>query len=257
MSDSVKWINGSTTLSPIKFIARIDNVLYDLNHFGSDDFNEEVLELDNLELALNLSISLYSPISFLELSNIAQIVHDNNLDYSKVDIFSLRDIKTDRNFNTILAINNFPESIGKYLTLKTLPLKSIELITTFSKSLQEFLNGFFISNISISYQKAKIFIDNMAIDKEALEDIKYVDTFEFDDRKTSTHIEIENSLIAINSKIFPVVLSTDDNFESGKLKISFNIDKRDSYDKFVDILSSNDKDIRTLIEFLKGYNLGL
>ncbi len=257
MNGSIKWINGSTTLSPIKFIAKIDNRLYDLNHFDRDDFNEEVLELDNLELALNLSISLYTPISFLELSNIAKIVDDNNLDYKKVDVFALRDIRTDKNFNTILNINNFPESIRKYLTLKTLPLKSIELITTFSKSLQDFLNGFFISNISISYQKAKIFIDNIAIQKEALEGVKYIDGFEFADRKTSTHIEIDNSLIAINSKLFPMSISTDDNFESGKLKISFYVDKVNSYDKFIDILNSNDKDIRTLIEFLKGHDLGL
>ena len=257
MSSSIKWINGSTTLSPIKFIAKIGNSLYDLNHFDSTNFNEEVLELDSLELALNLSISLYTPISFLELSNIGKLVHDNNLDYRKVDIFALRDIRTDKNFNTILAINNFPESIRKYLMLKTLPLKSIELITTFSKSLQEFLNGFFISNISISYQKAKIFIDNIAIQKEALESVKFVDGFEFDDRKTSTHIDIDNSLIAINSKVFPISISTDDNFESGKLKISFYVDKANSYDKFIDILNSNDKDIRTLIEFLKGHDLGL
>ncbi len=257
MNSSLKWINGSTTLSPIKFIAKVDNSLYDLNHFSREDFNKEVLELDSLELALNLSISLYSPISSLELSTIAQIIHDNSLDYNKVDIFSLRDIKSDRNFNTILGINNFPESIRKYLTLKTLPLKSIELITTFSTSLQEFLNGFFISNISTSYQKAKIFIDNMAIHKESLEGVKYVDGFEFDDRKISSHIEIENSLIAINSKVFPILISTDDNFESGKLKFSFYVDKGNSYDKFIDILDKNDKDIRTLIEFLKGYDLGL
>lgn len=257
MSSTIKWVNGSTTLSPIKFIAKINNSLYDLNHFGREDYKEEIINLDSLELALNLSVSLYTPISFLELSNIAQIVHDNNLDYNRVDIFSLRDIKTDRNFNTILEINTFPESIKKYLALKVLPLKSIELITTFSKSLQEFLNGFFISNISISYQKAKIFIDNMAIHKESLEGVKYVDGFEFDDRKTSTHIEIENSLIAINSKVFPILISTDDNFESGKLKFSFYVDKGNSYDKFIDILNSNDKDIRTLIEFLKGYDLGL
>lgn len=257
MSSSIKWVNGSTTLSPIKFIAKINDTLYDLNHFDREDFKEEVINLNSLELALNLSVSLYSPISFLELSNISQIVHDNNLDYSKVDIFSLRDIKTDRNFNTILSINNFPESIKKYLTLKILPLKSIELISTFSKSLQEFLNDFFISNISISYQKAKIFIDNMAIDKDSLEGVKYVDTFEFDDRKTSTHIEIETSLIAINSKVAPITISTDDNFESGKLKFSFYVDKGNSYDKFIDILSMNDKDIRNLIEFLKRYDLGL
>jgi len=252
--NDLNWIDTSTPIIPTKLVATVDNKLYALSHFN-EDINSQNIVLDDLCLALNLSISLYYPITLLELVNIAKIVKVYKIPFREVAIFSRKDIISDKTFNNLLLIEQLPDTIKQYLSSKSIPLKSVELLSTFNKNLQIFVSDFFNINPQISYQNAKLFIDNVAINKERLEGITYTQNFKFTDNRSAIHKEIDKRLMDINSKIRPIKISTDDNFESGKLKISYDINSSNSYDYFLSILEKNSKELKDFLGFIRSYDL--
>lgn len=233
----------------------INNINYQISNFTSISNKYLFVEVDDFFSALELSISLYDNINYIELSNIINITEKFNIDFNEISIFQEKNLKNNKNIEIIKNIYTLPKDIKKYIVKKDVPLKIISIILSFNEFNINFIKDRLILDKEPSLNDFINFVNNVADFKNEVENISYYKGFSFPEKISPIRREFDTIIKEINKKISPIKLINSDNFEKGSIDFLFSSSNIKDFEKSIEILKNNVNEINILFQKMKDNDI--
>ncbi len=203
--------------------------------------------------AINLFVSLINNISFKVLSEIYSLCEKLNANINNINIFKEKNIKGQKNFETLKKSLNLPDVLLNFIDKKDVPLKIVALIINQKSNVINFISEH-IARHDLSSQNFRIFVEKVCDFKEIIPEI-YDENFKFMETKSKDHIELEEQYSKLIASFQNIKINNIDNFETSKLHISFDINNLLDYENIIAILNKNRFNILSFYKFLKEKGL--
>jgi len=253
-SKSLNWIYRKTDDNPVypPAVAEVDGEYFQLNTFDIYFSEYFLCEAGSLEDALNRSISLYgiSTLNTIELANLTVICNRLGINKKQIEAFDYHKIKGDNNFETLKNVTYFCPVLQRYLSIKTIPLKTIAVFDKLEKEFRRFVKNT-VDDKEISVQEFRKMVNllfdmqSTAGDEEVGPDLLKRLTAKKDMTRLSFMKEIQNLTGELPADVF-----SDNNFETPELTFSFKASSPDEFSKKAGKLKDSLEKIQKLYRFL-------
>ncbi len=231
----------------------INSLYYQICGFNNSDSNYIYYGEYNAADAVNLAVSFINNVSFKVLINIYNICTILQADINSIDIFNKLNIKGSKNYTAFEKALFLPEELIEYIDRKDIPLKTVSLITSQNSRVINFIKGYILEN-DVSVQNFRKFVEKVCDFKEIIPDT-YSSSFVFPDVRSKSHQEIEHIYTGMVKNYNNIRVINNDNFESPKLTITFDISSIEDYKEYIEILKDNEVNIREFYKILEKYGL--
>lgn len=233
-------------------VADVDGEYYQLNSFEHYSQEYFIIEAESVEHALNISIELYgtSSLNTVELAYITAVCDRQNLDKSEITAYDAHGIKGKKNFETLKAITYMCPSLQKYLSVKSIPLKTIAVFDKLEKEFRRFVKNT-VDDKELSVQDLRKMV-NLLFDMQSTataEDMGPDLLKKLAEKKDMTRLsfmkEMQNLTKGLSSNVF-----SDNNFETGELTFSLKASSIDELEEKLEALKADKEKIERIYRFL-------
>jgi len=253
-SKSLNWMYRKLEENPIypPAVAEVDGEYYQLN--GFDRYTQEyyMTKADSLADALNKSVDIFgvSTLNTIELATMTVICDRFGIDKSKVEAYDFHNIKGDKNFETLKAITYFCPVLQRYLSIKTIPLKTIAVFDKLENDFRRFVKNT-VADKEISVQEFRKMV-NLLFDMQgtATADDMGPDLLKkLTERKDLIRLSFFKEVQNLTSNISVNVVS-ENNFETSELTFSFKASNAKEFDEKIKKCASDTDKIEKLYRFM-------
>ena len=253
-SKSLNWMYRKLDENPIypPAVAEVDGDFFQLNNF--DKYSQEYFttQVETLADALNRSISIFgiSTLNTIELANITAICDRFNIDKSQIEAFDYHKIKGSKNFETLKSITFFCPVLQRYLSIKTIPLKTIAVFDKLETDFRRFVKNT-VADKDISVQEFRKMV-NLLFDMQATaqpEDMGPDLIKRLAEKKDMTHVSFMKQVQNLTKGLSIDVVS-DNNFETTELTFSFKASSIEEFIKKAENCQKDAEKIEKLYRFM-------
>jgi len=233
-------------------VADVDGEYYQLNSFEYYSQDYFTIDADSIEDALNLSVSLYgiSSLNTVELAYLTAVCDKLNIDKSKIEAYSFHNIKGKKNFETLKAITYMCPSLQRYLSIKSIPLKTIAVFDKLEKEFRRFVKNT-VEDKELSVQDFRKMV-NLLFDmqSQATEEDMGPDLLKrLAEKKDITRLsfmkEMQNLTKGLSANVF-----SDNNYETGELTFTLKASSVEELEQKIQTLSQDREKIEKIYRFM-------
>jgi len=238
-------------------VAYIEGTYYQLNSFENRGDTFYQVEADDFADALNKSVSLYgvSTLNVVELAGLTSVCDKFDVDTTKIEAFTFHGIKGRKNFDTLMQINHFCPVLKRYLSIKSIPLKTIAVFDKLENDSRRYVKNS-VDGKEPSVQEFRKLVNTLFDMKGKVESEDF-------DGDLLTNLSRKKNLSKISfmkefdrmKEGFPLSITSSDLFETAKLDISFSVNNVEEFrEKMKNALEKAEK-IEDIYRFLDEQNI--
>lgn len=253
-SKCLNWIYRKTDPNEVypPAAALVGSEYFQLNGFDTYSPHFFVTEADTLADALNMSVSLFgiSTLNTMELANITALCDRLEIDKKNVEAFDHHNIKGNKNFDTLKSIIRFCPVLQRYLSVKSIPLKTIAVFDKLETEFRRFVKNT-VDDREVSVQEFRNMV-NLLFDMQSAanpEDMGPDLLTKLSEKKDITRIsfmkQMQNMTKGLSVNVF-----SDNNFETGELTFSFKASSPEELKKKINALHNDSEKIERIYRFL-------
>lgn len=232
--------------------ADINGEYYQLNAF--DIYTDEyfTIEMNSLAEAVNASVSIYGAgtLNTVELANITAMCDRLGVARSEIEVFEHYGIKGDKNFHTLGRITVFCPVLKKYLSIKSIPLKTIAVFDKLEVDFRRFVKNT-VAEKEISVQEFRKMV-NLLFDMQSdigEEEIGPDLLKRLAEKKDMTRLSFMKQMQNLSEGI-PANVVSESSFETGELTFSFKASGMDEFKEKLTALRESEENIERIFRFL-------
>lgn len=253
-SKCLNWIYRKSDENPVypPAAAHVDGEYFQLNGFDVYSPHFFVTEAASMADALNRSVSIYgiSTLNIIELANITAVCDKLGIDKKDVEAFDFHNIKGNKNFDTLRSIIRFCPVLQRYLSVKSVPLKTIAVFDKLENDFRRFVKNT-VDDRELSVQDFRNMV-NLLFDMQSAagpEDMGPDLLKKLSEKKDITRIsfmkEMQNLTKGISVNVF-----SDNNFETGELTFAFKASSQSEFLEKAESLLKEAEKIERIYRFL-------
>ncbi|PLX68650.1 MAG: hypothetical protein C0603_05715 [Denitrovibrio sp.] len=258
-SKSLNWLYRKLDENPIypPAVAEVDGEYFQLNSFDKYSNDYYLTQADTLADALNKSIDIFgaSTLNTIELAHLTVICDKFNIDKRKIEAYEFHKIKGDKNFETLKSITQFCPDLQRYLSIKTIPLKTIAVFDKLETDFRRFVKNT-VADKDISVQEFRKMV-NLLFDMQATanpEDMGPDMMKKLAAKKDMTRISFMKQIQNLTQGLSVNAIS-DNNFETSELTFSFKASNIEEFSKKAENLKNDIEMIEKLYRFMNEQDI--
>ena len=254
-SYELNWIDQRTAVSVFPpAVADINGDYFFISGFAEAE-NYYAVDVPSIAEALDLSISIHGKISIVELANISCICTKMNISHTSLNVFAQYNIKGRQNFQTLEAVASYPEPLKKYLRAKDIPLKVLAVFNKLNDICKTYIEDTLTSkDLSVGDFRNLVNILFDMMPKIRPEDLNGDVLKNLSAKKDPTRQEFMAEFAALTKEL-PLNVTSQDNFETGKLSFSFTAESAEEFCNKITSAESKMSEIQKIYGFLDEQNI--
>ncbi|WP_415238380.1 hypothetical protein [Seleniivibrio woodruffii] len=224
---------------------------------GSEAEEYYVVQAESTAGALNMAVILHGALSITELAKLAVICKEHSIDTAQIDAFSQYNIKGRQGFQTLEAVDAYPEALKKYLTAKDIPLKTLAVFNKLNEDCKKYVvDAVAARELTVGDFRNLVNLLFDMMPKIKPEDLQGNIIKNLSAKKDRAGTAFSDKLKELTER-FPLTVSSPDNFETGRLVFSFTAE---SAEEFMEIITktseeSNTSKLKKIYGFLDEQNI--
>jgi len=237
-----------------------DGIYYQLNYFSRCADEYFLLENCDFPDALIFSTDFYGSgnLNIIELSNILFLAENFGYDISDFVLFEKYGITGDRKITTLRVLRDLSEAIKKYLALKNLSFKTLNLLIRLPDNVISIVESYILKeNPSVSDFK-KMIAKLFDMKEEIPQNLTIYDKDKLQRVFLSKNMVQENflgELKELAGKMKPVEIKNSDNFETDTLDLCFKINSSEDFEKILSKMFERKNVVKDIYRVMEKYDL--
>lgn len=258
-SKSLNWVMRRTpeqTVFP-PAACSVGGELFQICGFENENNDYYVIDTETLPNALNLSVSVYgiTTLNTVELACLTAVCDRQKIKHEQIEAFTHHNIKGRQSFDTLRAVNGFCPVLKRYLSLKDVPLKTIAVFDKLKNDCRRYVkNTVEDRDISVGdFRKLVNLLFDMQSQAEAA-DFNGDVIKNLTAKQDATRISFMKQFHDLTSG-FPMSVQSADNFETGRLTVSFTLENSEQFEKILSGAAEKKETIGNIFRFFDEQNI--
>ena len=250
----LNWVYRKNSEKPVypPAVAEVDGEYYQINLFEVYSQKYFVAKADSIEDAINMSINLYgiTSLNTVELAYLTAVCNKVGADTSKIEAFDHFNIKGKKNFETLKAITYFCPVLQKYLSIKSIPLKTIAVFDKLEKEFRRFVKNT-VDDKELSVQDFRKMV-NLLLDMQSQatqEDMGPDLLAKLSEKKDITRLSFMKEMQNLTKGV-SIDINSNNNFETGELTFSFKASNMGEVENMIKSIDEDREKIERIYRFL-------
>lgn len=238
-------------------VAEVDGDFYQLNYFEHYSTQFYTADAENLADALNISVKLHgiSTLNTVELAYIAAVCERLNIPVKEIEAFEHHGIKGDKNIETLKKIIRFCPVLQRYLSVKSIPLKTIAVFDKLETDFRRFVKNT-VQDRDLSVQEFRKMV-NLLFDMQGAADSEDFgpDMLEkLSEKKDLARLSFMKEFQNLTNGL-PVKVDSESNFETPELTFSIRASSAEQFRQKIEKCMEDYKKIENIYRFLDEQNI--
>jgi hypothetical protein len=258
-SKSLSWIYRKLEESSVypPAVTEIDGTYYQLNGFDIESKTFFRVDTESFSEALNKSVSLYgvSTLNTVELAGLVLICDKFEINTKEIEAFQFHGIKGKKNFETLLNVNRFCPVLKRYLSIKSIPLKTIAVFDKLEDDSRRYVKNS-VDKKDMSVQDFRKLVNLLFDMKGRIDSSDFGDDLikNLTEKKNTTKISFIKEFDRMKEN-FPMQINSPDMFETPRLNISFTVENAEELKDKLNQALEKSETIEDIYRFLDEQNI--